>query len=312
MSVFNKLLVNTLPIIPKSLIGYFSKNYIAGPSLDDAIRVVKELNSKNMMATLDLLGEEVTVKSQSEDAAEQYITMLEEIERLKLDCNVSVKPTHLGVKLDEDFCYQNIRRIVKKARETANFVRIDMEDHTVTEITIDMYLKLKEEFGNHVGTVLQSYLKRTKNDIDRLIKHTVNLRLCKGIYVEPEEVAFKEMFLINESYKDSLETLLKNKCYIGIATHDDELLKHALNIIEQLKLSKDAYEFQMLLGVTENNRDKIADRGHRIRIYVPYGRDWYHYSIRRLKENPRMAKMIFNKILGIGNNHTDLKVRSAR
>jgi proline dehydrogenase len=307
MSLLDKMIVNTIPVIPKPLVGYFSKNYIAGPNLEDAIRVVKDLNSKGMMGTLDLLGEEVKLKKQAEAAGEEYLRMLSEINNQKLDCNVSVKPTHLGLKLDNIFFYNNIKQIVKKAQELNNFVRIDMEDHTVTSATIETYLKLKKEFGNHVGTVIQSYLKRTKEDICSLSLIKANLRLCKGIYVEPENIAFKNMLQINESYKQSLEELLKNQCYTGIATHDESLLLHALDLIEDLQLPKSAYEFQMLLGVTEHNRDKIVKRGHRIRIYVPYGQDWYHYSVRRLKENPRMAKMIFNKILGLSNNHSELQ-----
>lgn len=311
MSLLDKLVTSTLPVIPKSIVGYFSRNYIAGPTLDNAISCVKDLNAKGMMATLDLLGEEVKRKEQSIDAADQYITMLDEIDRLNLDCNVSVKPTHLGLNLDEKFGFENIRRIASRAKELNNFVRIDMEDHTVTDKTIDMYLKLKTEFGNHVGTVIQSYLRRTNNDIDRLIIEKANLRICKGIYVEPEKIAFKKMTEINSSYKTVIENLLKNKCYVGIATHDEELLLHALKIVEELKLAPKEYEFQMLLGVTEHLRDKIVERGHRIRIYVPYGKDWYHYSIRRLKENPRMAMMIFKKIFGIGNKLSDLNGKSS-
>ncbi len=299
MSFFDKIIVNSLPLIPKPIVGFFSRNYIAGSELSDALKVVKDLNAKGMVVTLDLLGEEVKYKEQSTDAANQYLRMLDEIDKLKLDCNVSIKPTHLGLNLDPDFCFDNIKSIVKKAKELNNFVRIDMEDHTVTDKTIEMYLKLKMEFGKHIGTVIQSYLRRSKDDIKKLIKEKANLRICKGIYVEPEEIAFKQMPEINESYKQIIESMLKNKCYTGIATHDKELLLHAIEIIKELKLKREEYEFQMLLGVTEHLRDKIVENGHRIRIYVPYGKDWYQYSIRRLKENPRMAKMIFNKIFSI-------------
>jgi len=178
-------------------------------------------------------------------------------------------------------------------------VRIDMEDHTITTATIDMYLKLKKDFEGHVGTVIQSYMRRTYDDIQALIKENANLRLCKGIYVEPEKIVFKEMSDINKSYKDNLDELLKNNCYCGIATHDKELVFHAFNTIAELNLAKNRYEFQMLLGVTEELRDEIVQKGHRLRVYVPYGKDWYQYSIRRLKENPRMATMVFNKVLGI-------------
>jgi len=298
MSLFSKILVNTLPLIPKAIVGYFSRNYIAGPALEDAIAVVRDLNAKGMMATLDLLGEEVQRKEQSLDATEQYLVMLNEIDRLKLDCNVSIKPTHLGMNLDRDFCFDNVKKIVSKARDLGNFVRIDMEDHTVTSATIEMYLRLKKDYEDHVGTVIQSYMRRTYDDIQNLIKEKANLRLCKGIYVEPEDIVFKEMKDINKSFKENLDELLKNDCYCGIATHDDELVFHAFNTIEELNLKKNRYEFQMLLGVTEKLRDKIVQEGHRLRVYVPYGQDWYQYSIRRLKENPRMATMIFQKVFG--------------
>jgi len=299
MSLFDKLILGTLPLVPKPIVGFFSRNYIAGPALNDAINVVKDLNSKGIMATLDLLGEEVKHKEQSIDAANQYIDMLEEIDRLKLDCNISLKPTHLGLNLDQEFAFENILRIVTRAKELDNFVRIDMEDNTVTTITIEMYLKLKKEFDGHVGTVIQAYLKRTSDDIQNLIKHNANLRICKGIYVEPEEIAFKEMPQINQNYNHNNDELLKAKCYTGIATHDEELVEHALKTIKELKLDKGQYEFQMLLGVTEQLRDQIIEKGHRLRVYVPYGKDWYQYSIRRLKENPGMAKMIMGEIFKI-------------
>ena len=165
-----------------------------------------------------------------------------------------------------------------------------------------MYLKLKQDYDGHVGTVIQSYMRRTNDDVQRLIKENANLRLCKGIYVEPEDIVYKEMKDINESFKHNLDELLRNNCYCGIATHDEELILHAFNTIEELNLQKNRYEFQMLLGVTEGLRDKIVQKGHRLRVYVPYGKDWYQYSIRRLKENPRMATMIFQKVFGLSKN----------
>lgn len=298
MSLFDKLVVWSIPFVPKPIVGYFSKNYIAGPSLDDAIRVIKDLNSKGIMATMDLLGEEVTKKSQSLDAVQQYLNMLQEISNHKLDSNVSLKPTHMGLNLDRQFCYENIRRIVAKAKELNNFVRIDMEDHTTTDATIKLYLDLKKEFDGHVGTVIQSYMRRTGKDIDHLIKEKANLRLCKGIYVEPEDVVFKKMPDINNNYNSALDKLLEARCYTGIATHDDQLVEHAVKTIERLKLDRSMYEFQMLLGVTEDLRTRIIEKGHRLRVYVPYGKEWYHYSTRRLKENPRMARMVVKKIFG--------------
>jgi len=296
MNLLDKLTVWSLPFIPKPIVGYFSKPYIAGSKLEDAVRIIKELNSKGMMATIDLLGEEINRKEQAAEAAEEYIQIVREIDKQKLDANVSVKPTHMGLLLDKEFCYNNIRRIIEEAVKYDNFVRIDMEDHTTTNDTINIYLRLKKEFGEHVGTVIQSYMRRTVDDINKLIEYKANLRLCKGIYIEPREVVYKDMFSINDNYNYNLKKLLKNGCYTGIATHDEKLVWYALALIDEFKLNKQDYEFQMLLGVDEELRDIIVKNGHRMRIYVPYGKDWYAYSTRRLKENPKMAGYVLKKI----------------
>jgi len=299
MSLFDKLIVWGIPFVPKPIVGYFSKSYISGPDLQDAVRKVKELNAKGMMATMDLLGEEISRKEQATEAAEEYKRMLKTIHEEQLDSNVSVKPTHMGLSLDAEFCYQSIRGIIEVAKSYNNFVRIDMEDRHTTTQTIDMFLRLKKEFKGHVGTVIQAYLRRTSADINRLIEEKANLRFCKGIYVEPRQDAYKDMPIVNENYKFNLEKLLANKCYVGIATHDEILVWHALSVIEKLKLKKEEYEFQMLLGVDEELRDIIVASGHRLRVYVPYGKDWYAYSTRRLKENPRMARMVLKKLFGL-------------
>lgn len=301
MSLLDKMVVWSLPLVPKPLVGYFSREYIAGPEMKDALEVVKELNARGIMATLDLLGEEVERREQSIAAADEYIEMLEQISRLKLDANISLKPTHMGLLLDNAFCFENIERIIKKARELNNFVRIDMEDHTTTTNTIDFYLRYKEKYNGHVGTVIQAYLRRTNDDIAHLMEQRANLRLCKGIYVESRDIAYKDMAIINESYKYNLERLLRAEgCYVGIATHDEKLVWHAQRLIHDFNIPREKYEFQMLLGVDPQLRDIIVKEGHRLRVYVPYGREWYAYSTRRLKENPRMAGMMFKKIFGLG------------
>ena len=301
MKWLDQMIVWSLPLVPKPIVRFFSKIYIAGSTLEDGVKKVKELNAKGIMATMDLLGEFSKEEAICKQAADSYIEMLHTIDREKLDSNVSLKPTHMGLLISKEFCYQNIRRIVQEAQKLNNFVRIDMEDHTTTDDTIDIYLKLKEEFGNqHVGTVIQAYLRRTIDDINKLIAHQANLRLCKGIYVEPKEIAFKDMAIINESYKYNLDKLLSNGCYTGIATHDEKLIYHALTVIDRLKLKKEDYEFQMLLGVQEQLRDILVKAGHRLRVYVPFGKDWYGYSTRRLKENPRMAGYVFKRIFSKG------------
>jgi proline dehydrogenase len=300
MSLFDKLVVWSIPFVPKPIVGYFSRNYIAGSRLDDAINVVRDLNAKGMKATVDLLGEEITQKEQASAAAGMYKTILDRIEAEKLDANVSVKPTQMGMNIDKEFCYETVRGIIERAASYNNFVRIDMEDRSVTTATLELYLRLKEEYEGHVGTVLQSYLRRTSADIRKMMAHKPNIRLCKGIYVEPRTDAYKQMPIINENFKYCLELLLKNGSYVGIATHDEMLVWHAKKTIEELNLTKDKYEFQMLLGVEEGLRDIIVKAGHNLRVYVPFGEDWYPYSTRRLKENPKMAGYIFKAIFGIG------------
>lgn len=299
MGISDKLIVWSLSLVPKPIVGYFSKKYIAGSKLEDAIRVIKQLNENGMMATMDLLGEESKQEEKAEQAAEEYVKIIKAIHEEKIDSNVSVKPTQMGLLIDKELCYQHIRKIVTAAKKFNNFVRIDMEDRHCTTDTIEIYLRLKEEFENHVGTVIQAYLRRTSADINDLIKHKSNLRLCKGIYIEPREDAYKNMIIINENYKFNLEKLLAAGCYVGIATHDEELVWHALSIIEKYGLNPKQYEFQMLLGVDEKLRQIIIDAGHRLRVYVPYGQEWYAYSTRRLKENPKMAGYVFKEIFKI-------------
>ncbi len=299
MGFFDKLVVWGIPFVPKPIVGYFSKNYIAGPVLEDAIATVKDLNAKGMMATMDLLGEESMSKKEAEEAVAEYMRIIQAIDEHKLDCNLSIKPTQMGLLIDKEYCFNNIRTIVAEATKHNNFVRIDMEDNTTTSNTISMYLRLKEEFGDHVGTVIQAYLRRTSDDINNLLEHKANLRFCKGIYVEDRKIAYKDMPIINENYKFNIEKLLSNNCYTGIATHDEILVWHALSLIEKLKLKPEQYEFQMLLGVDEQLRQIIVDSGHRLRVYVPYGKEWYAYSTRRLKENPKMAGYVLKSIFGL-------------
>jgi len=296
MSIINKIVTLLLPLVPKFVVRFFSKKYIAGAKVEDAIRVIMDLNSKGIMATVDILGEEILDKNEAEQAAQQYCEVLKIINEHKLDSNVSVKPTHMGLKLDKEFCYNNIRLIIETAKNYKNFVRIDMEDHTCTDDTIGIYLRLKKEFDN-VGTVLQSYMRRNIDDVNKLIPHKANLRICKGIYIEPRSVAYKDKEIINQNFSYCLEKLLIQKCYVGIATHDEKLVWEALSIIDKLNLKNDQYEFQMLLGVTEELRNIILQSGHRMRVYIPFGDQWYAYSVRRLKENPNMVGNILKSIL---------------
>jgi len=298
MSLMDKLVVLSIPVVPKPIVGYFSKRYIAGETIEDAIRVIRDLNSRGMCATFDLLGEHSVRKDDAETATQTYLHILDAIHRESLDSNVSLKPTQLGVSIDPEFGLQNIRRIVEHAAQLKNFVRIDMEDHPYTTITLDIHARLRREFDN-VGVVVQAYLRRTADDLVPLMAMKANLRLCKGIYVEPRSIAYRDYDIVRRSYATLMERLLRNGNYLGIATHDEYLVYEATRLIRDLQVPKDRYEFQMLLGVDEALREIILKEGHKLRVYLPYGKDWYAYSTRRLKENPRMAGYVFKAILGL-------------
>lgn len=295
MKLLNRLIVLFIPVVPRFIVRQFAKPYIAGPTLADAIRVTRQLNAQGMCTTIDVLGEDIIRREEAAAAAEAYVQTLQAIADNHLDANVSLKLTQMGLKLDPEFCYQTVVGIVEEAARHGNFVRIDMEDSSCTSDTIAIYLRLREHFDN-VGIVLQAYLRRTVADADQLVPHKANIRLCKGIYVEPHQIAWKDPQIINDNFAYLAELFLRNGCYVGIATHDERLVWHALRIIHTLGLRKDQYEFQMLLGVTERLRSILVNAGHRLRVYVPYGQQWYAYSTRRLKENPQIAGYIVKSL----------------
>jgi proline dehydrogenase len=298
MNPFNKAIAVALPFIPKSIVRKVSERYIAGSTLDDAVRTVRLLNSKGAMATVDVLGEFITTLDQARENTRYCCEVLRRIHHDGLQGNVSIKLTSLGLALDGAVCEEHVREIIITAREHGNqLVRMDMENSPYTTLTIDLYRKLRKEFAN-VGVVLQSYLRRTPSDIEELIAEgsangvKTNVRLCKGIYTEPEAIAFQKYSEVQQNYMLSLDKLMKARAYVGIATHDEVLIDGAKNLIQKYKLGNDEFEFQMLLGVRENVRDALIREGYRLRVYVPFGEDWYGYSIRRLKENPKMAGYI--------------------
>ncbi|GJQ61753.1 MAG: proline dehydrogenase [Melioribacteraceae bacterium] len=297
MNFLNQLIVRFVKILPKSLVYLFAKKYIAGTKLQDAVNAVKDLNSKNIMATMDVLGEAISSKEEAIAAKEECFEVLDAIKDNNLDANLSIKPTQLGLSIDEDFAYENILEVVKKAASFNNFVRIDMEDSPYTDKTIRLYRRIKEEYPKNVGIVVQAYLKRTMDDVTALNQEGGHYRLCKGIYVEPAEIAYKERERVRKNFLDVLEKMLDDGNFVGIATHDDPLVVGAYKFLEEKKVAKDKYEFQMLYGVKENMRDKINTDGHRLRIYVPYGEQWYAYSVRRLQENPQVAWYITKAVL---------------
>jgi len=295
--MINKMIAGLLPHLPKKLVWIFSRKYIAGETIDDAIRVSRELNSQGIKVTIDLLGEFITDLKQAEQNCETYLRLIDRFQAEKIDGNYSLKPTSFGLLLDTGMSYQLIRRIVAKAAGYNSFIRIDMEDSPCTDLEIDLFRKLKKEFPLHVGLVLQAYMRRTFEDIKSLEdlnskEAPLNFRLCKGIYVEAEKIAFKKYQEINDHYSEDLEYMMSKGMYPGIATHDKPLVERAYQLIDKYQLPKTAYEFQMLYGVTPELRRSIVEKGHIMRVYVPYGKDWFGYSTRRLKENPKMASHV--------------------
>ena len=299
--MFNKFIASILPYFPKKFIWIFSKSYISGETIDDAMRVSKELNQNKMEVTLDVLGEFIKSLEEADENKKEYLNLIDVTIRSGIKGNFSVKPTSFGLLIDEEVCYNHIREIVAKAASYNSFIRIDMEDSPCTDMEIKLFRRLKSEFPGSVGLVLQAYLKRTLNDIKGLEdlnseKHPLNFRLCKGIYIESEKIAFKKYEEINQHFLEDLEYMFKNKMYAGIATHDKPLIEGAYNLIEKYKVPKNMYEFQMLYGVTPKLRESIVSNGHKMRVYVPFGKKWFGYSTRRLKENPKMASHIIKAI----------------
>ena len=294
LALLDRALVRLLPAVPRPIVQRLSSRYIAGPTLDDAIRVVRKLNAKGKLATIDVLGEDVTAPDEARAIAGQYHDVLARIDEEGLDSNVSLKLTGLGLELDYDLCRENLESVVGDAAARGNFVRIDMEDSTTTDRTLELYRQVHADGAGNLGVVLQAYLRRTVSDVPGLD----NVRLCKGIYVESPEIAFRDYEEVQANYLRALEALVAQGSYVGIATHDEHLLRESLRIVRAGGYENDRYEFQMLLGVRPERADELVADGHRVRIYVPYGSHWYEYSVRRLQENPKMAGYIAGDIVG--------------
>jgi proline dehydrogenase len=299
--MFNKFIAAILPYFPKKFIWIFSRPYISGETIEDAMRVSKDLNSKNIRVTLDVLGEFIKNLDEAEANKKEYLQLIDIAHQSGIDGNFSCKPTSFGLLIDKNICFEHMSEIVARAAKYNSFIRIDMEDSPCTDLEIELFRKLKKEFPSNVGLVLQAYLKRTYKDIENMLdlnndKIPVSYRLCKGIYVEPEAIAFKKYEEINNHYLEDLELIFRNKIHVGIATHDKHLIDAAYKLITKYNVPKDMYEFQMLYGVTPKLRESIVKDGHAMRVYVPFGKQWFGYSTRRLKENPRMASHIIKAI----------------
>jgi proline dehydrogenase len=295
MHLLNRLVVASIPAIPKPMVRYFAGRYIAGESVQDAVRTVRALNAEGVCATLDVLGEDISRREEAVKSREQSNEVLHTIAREKLDSNLSIKLTSLGLKLDRDFCTENVREILRVAAGYNIFVRFDMEDSTCTTDTIGIFRTLHTEFPN-TGIVLQAYMRRSEEETLGLLNDRPNFRLCKGIYKEKKEIAFQTREEVQQNFRRLLELMLKRNAYVGIATHDSVLVDAACGFIRSMGLRKDQYEFQMLLGVRPELRKRLVRDGHRVRLYVPFGEHWYGYSTRRFKENPEVAGYVFKAL----------------
>jgi proline dehydrogenase len=292
VTVLDSAIVRLLPAVPRPVVRRIADRYIAGETLDEAVAVVRRLNADGKSATIDVLGEEVTRPYEASDIVRAYHDVFEAIQEHRLDSNVSVKLTGLGLKLGYKLCRRNLRTVVEHAAEVHNFVRIDMEDSSTTDDTLRLYRELRESGLDNVGVVLQARLKRTPADVAALADLRPNVRLCKGIYLEPPTIAWTSFERIRAAFVNCLELLVEPASYVGIATHDEFL------IAESKRIAGERYEFQMLLGVREQLGGELVKSGERLRIYVPFGRRWYEYSLRRLHENPKIAGYIASDTLG--------------
>jgi proline dehydrogenase len=300
--MINRIIATALPMMPKRLVWLFSRIYIAGETVEAAIAACRALNSQGVKASIDILGEFIEHLHEAQRNRDAYLSLIETVQQSGIDGNYSLKPTMFGLLIDAEACFGHIRAIVAKAADYGNFVRIDMEDSACVDQEIDLFRRLKAEFPEHVGLVVQAYLRRTADDLKALMDlHSpsvpLNLRLCKGIYAEPARVAYQDHREINAHFLEDLEFILQNGIYPGIATHDRAAVDGALALIDRYAVSRERYEFQMLFGVTPQLRRTIVDAGHAMRVYVPYGRHWFGYATRRLKENPKLVGSIVKSLL---------------
>jgi len=290
VSLFHRAVSFSLPAVPKPVVRFFSRRYIAGTTLEEAFDVARGMHREGAMCTLDILGEFISSPEQARANAEAYLEMLRRIHDERLpETNVSVKLTALGLLIDRQLCLENMTRLLEAARASDNFVRIDMEDSPCTSRTLEIYGELQRRFPRQVGVVLQSRLRRTLDDVEEIELDPTNYRLCKGIYLEPRKIAYTDADLIRRNFVAVLDRMFAKGAYVGIATQDEILVFESIRLIRKHGLSRQQYEFQMLLGVDDELRRLLIAEGHRLRVYVPFGQNWYRYSVRRLRENPQIA-----------------------
>ena len=296
MRVFDRAVVRVLPAVPRAVVRRVAAPYIAGETLDDARRVVAELNAAGISATVDVLGEDVSRPEEAEAMSRAYHEALEAIAAERLAANVSIKLTGFGLEIDKELCRSLVGTLVADAAAHGAFVRIDMEDSSTTDDALAIYRSLREEGRDNVGIVFQAALRRTLDDIAAVSDLLPSVRLCKGIYLEAPSVAFQEPDVIRRSFVACLDALLAAGCRVAVATHDEWLIQQTLERVAGLDQTQ--YELQMLLGVRADRGRELAGAGHPLRVYVPYGRQWYEYSLRRLQENPKVAGYVARDIVG--------------
>ena len=287
-TLLDRMIAASLPAMPKPLVRLVSRRYLAGVRSEQALALAEELGREGFRITMDILGEHCTERTQADAATAEYMALMRAQAARGVDRNISIKLTQFGLKLDREYCLENTRHLARLGAELGTKLRIDMEDSSCTDDTIWIYRNIRKEYPAS-GLVLQAKLRRTLADVRAMAPLVTDYRLCKGIYLESEEIAFRGYEEINRNYLLVLEAMLAGGSFVGIATHDENLLPGILEILERLGIARDRYEFQMLLGVKEKLQRRLLAEGYGVRIYLPYGRDWYAYSLRRLKENPTIA-----------------------
>ena len=296
MSWINSSIVFMIRIMPRWSIHLFAKTYVAGESVEETVSVVKKVNDRGFTCTLDILGEHVQSAAEAESITRQYCDLYDVIALENINCNISIKLTHIGLALDKTIATDNLVRILKQAKKHDNFLRIDMENSPYTQQTIDLYKNCVSDYPN-MGIVLQAYLKRSLEDARNLNRTGFNVRVCKGIYDERETIALKDRAAIQDNFFNITKEILSGKGFVAIATHDIPLIDRIDEWIESTKVSSNRFEFQVLYGVPMGGRlEKLLHKGYTVRQYVPFGKEWFDYSLRRLKENPKIMSYVLGNL----------------
>ena len=296
MKLINNLIIQIIPFLPKFFVKIVASPYIAGITDEEMLKNVQELNNKGYKVAIDILGEHVETENEANEITSRYISIYDEISKRNLDANISIKLTHIGQDLGLDIVKNNLTKLVQAAKKNNNFLRLDMENVPYTSETIQLYKEMFEYY-NKIGIVIQAYLHRSFNDIESLSDKKFNVRICKGIYVEDPKLVLKNYNEIRENYMRLVKKALNKGSYVGIATHDEYLIDNLYSWLKENNISKERYEFQVLHGVPMKRKlEKLLNEGNTVRVYLPYGDNWYDYSVRRLKENPKMAGYIIKNL----------------